>query len=182
MAPDTQRKKRKEEKIRNLYNIRSPPTPESIHWLIDDNQSPNQLLTASNPRIVTTELGTVRTRLTPNPLYKPLIPSSCNTVLSACKRPLYFASGWVIPPLWFCNRVRRTSWGYVAPEASALERIMARISLCIGNGRGFAWCCVVKCWSFGGQSSGWRACLRYSSAGNWTTTWDTPNRLGSNPE
>ena len=61
-------------------------------------QSPNQLLTPSNPKIVTILLGTVRTRLTPNPPYNPRPPSSRKTVLKACHRPLYFEPGEDIPP------------------------------------------------------------------------------------
>jgi hypothetical protein len=160
----------------NPARIYSQPTP----------QSPSQLLTPSNPKIVTKLLGTVRTRLTPNPPYNPLAPSSRITVRNASHRPLYFAPCADVPPRWFCRRVRRTSWGYVAPEASDFEIMIARIRECMGNGRGVGWDIAVSApvaWGGGeDKSGGARACLRYSSAGNWTTTWDTPIKLGNRPE
>jgi len=82
--------------IRRMSSSRQPN-----QLIIQRNQSPNQLLTPSNPRMVTILLGTVRTRLTPNPPYKPLAPSSRNTVVNACHSPLYLACGFRIPPCWF---------------------------------------------------------------------------------
>lgn len=58
--------------------------------------------------------------------------------------------------------------------------MMAMMRRCMGSGSGFAW--GVLSWVGTGQSAGVRICFRYSRAGNWTTTWDTPIKLGRRPE